>query len=231
MGNSVAGSGEGFLVNALVAFAGHYFDKYRALAAGINMSGMSVGMLVSGPLTQFLLDNYGMHGLFLIMGAVSLNLVPIVMVLGLTPVERRLQKKGSDLVITVTPEPDDAEKPRLPPLERAEDTGWVKRYVKNKSFVLYFWSVFFWALGEAVTLIYLKAFVMARGTSPVDAANLFLAAGSGGTVSKIVVGFAASDRLVGPWVLHFSNLGAMALLTLTFPLYAGTYMAQVSKRT
>ena len=51
-----------------------YFDKRRAIAMGIGLSGSGVGGFFAGPITALLLDTYSLRGTFLIMGGIMLNL-------------------------------------------------------------------------------------------------------------------------------------------------------------
>ena len=51
-----------------------YFDKRRAIAMGIGLSGSGVGGFFAGPITALLLDTYSLRGTFLIIGGVMLNL-------------------------------------------------------------------------------------------------------------------------------------------------------------
>ncbi|CAN8012607.1 unnamed protein product [Ixodes pacificus] len=50
-----------------------HFTQRRALACGISFAGLTVSGLVFPPLLQFLLENYGPKGMFLVTGALMLN--------------------------------------------------------------------------------------------------------------------------------------------------------------
>ena len=56
------------------ALVGSYFDKHYAVANAIGGLGYASGFIFIGPLTQFLLDNYGWKGALAMLGALSLNL-------------------------------------------------------------------------------------------------------------------------------------------------------------
>ena len=53
------GIGNGLMYLTSMVTVQHYFDKRRALATGLAVSGSGMGMLVFGFLTQFLLDSLG----------------------------------------------------------------------------------------------------------------------------------------------------------------------------
>ena len=52
-----------------------YFDKRKTLAVGIAMAGSGTGALIAAPLTTTLLEEYGLHGTFLILGGIFLNIL------------------------------------------------------------------------------------------------------------------------------------------------------------
>ncbi|XP_072014757.1 monocarboxylate transporter 12-like [Amphiura filiformis] len=52
-----------------------YFGRYYDLANAITHAGLSIGLIILPPLTQFLLDTYGWRGTLLVLGALNLNLV------------------------------------------------------------------------------------------------------------------------------------------------------------
>ncbi|CAN8032703.1 unnamed protein product [Ixodes persulcatus] len=50
-----------------------HFTHRRALACGISLAGLTVSGLIFPPLLQFLIENYGPKGMFLVTGALMLN--------------------------------------------------------------------------------------------------------------------------------------------------------------
>ncbi|XP_069104318.1 monocarboxylate transporter 12-like [Argopecten irradians] len=59
--------------NGLV-IVGLYFEKRRSLATALALTGASVGHFAIPPILQILLDNYGLHGAFLLQGGFYLNI-------------------------------------------------------------------------------------------------------------------------------------------------------------
>ncbi|GFO09748.1 monocarboxylate transporter 12 [Plakobranchus ocellatus] len=71
----VVGAGFSFCYITSVVIVAFYFDKRRALATGLAVCGTGVGTFTFAPLMDFLINEYGWRGLFLIMAGISLNLV------------------------------------------------------------------------------------------------------------------------------------------------------------
>ncbi|XP_048764663.1 monocarboxylate transporter 12-like [Ostrea edulis] len=61
-------------VNSLVIVA-YYFEKKRSLATGLSVCGSGIGTFVFAPFLEFLIEEYGWRGSFIILSAVTLNLV------------------------------------------------------------------------------------------------------------------------------------------------------------
>ncbi|XP_033731276.1 monocarboxylate transporter 13-like [Pecten maximus] len=75
---SIAGGiGIGIIYLPSIVIIGVYFDKRRALATGIAVSGGGVGAFVFAPITEHLLETYGWRGTMWIMSAIILNGVVI----------------------------------------------------------------------------------------------------------------------------------------------------------
>lgn len=69
----VLGIGFGLVLGPNLAIVGLYFQRHRALATGISFSGGAVGTFLVGPLVEFLIEEYGLKGAFLILSAFLLH--------------------------------------------------------------------------------------------------------------------------------------------------------------
>lgn len=58
-----------------MAAVSHYFEKRRALATGLAVSGAGVSSLAFSPLFQYLVDTYGWRGSLVVVAGMSLNVV------------------------------------------------------------------------------------------------------------------------------------------------------------
>ncbi len=86
------GFGTGLVLLVNFTIIPHYFNKRLDFATGVTQSGKSIGLFVFSALNQFLLSTYGFAGSLLILSALSLNLVPIGM---LMIMDHKLQRKAS----------------------------------------------------------------------------------------------------------------------------------------
>lgn len=71
----VQGLGIGLMFTLNPVILNQYFTRRRATAMGIAYAGASLGSFAIPPATEILLDYYGIHGCFLILGGVSLNAI------------------------------------------------------------------------------------------------------------------------------------------------------------
>lgn len=69
----VHGLGFGIIVTLIPVFLNQYFVKYRASAMGIAFSGGSISSFVVPIVMEWLLDNYGLRGSFLLLGGLAMN--------------------------------------------------------------------------------------------------------------------------------------------------------------
>ena len=60
----------------MVATVMAHFTRRRTLAPGVGFTGVGVSSFVFAPLFQYMLDNFGWRGSLLILGGLSLNIVP-----------------------------------------------------------------------------------------------------------------------------------------------------------
>jgi len=71
----IAGIGLAFVYVPATVIPSFWFEKKRALATGIAVSGSGLGTFALAPLLEYLLEEYGWRGSFLIMAGMSLNML------------------------------------------------------------------------------------------------------------------------------------------------------------
>ncbi|XP_006895789.1 PREDICTED: monocarboxylate transporter 1-like [Elephantulus edwardii] len=94
----LGGLGFAFNLGPAVTMIGKYFSKRRPLANALAMEGSPVLLATLAPLSQFLVDIFGLRGTFLILGALTLNCCvagSLMRPIGPTTKERRRKSEVS----------------------------------------------------------------------------------------------------------------------------------------
>jgi len=73
MKSVLAGIGGGLSTTPGIILVSQYFDKHRALANGICVSGTAAGSFVFPLLIEFLVKDFGFHGTILLLGGCMLH--------------------------------------------------------------------------------------------------------------------------------------------------------------
>jgi len=55
------------------------FSKHRSFATGISTLGWSIGIFIGAPLTQLLLNHYGLRGTLALLGALQSHRIPLAL--------------------------------------------------------------------------------------------------------------------------------------------------------
>ncbi|KAH9500860.1 hypothetical protein Btru_073174 [Bulinus truncatus] len=82
------GMGSGFILNTMFVTVGQYFNRYRGLACGLLATGSGAGMLAGGNALNLILNSFGLHGTYLLWGAVTSHVLIFALLLRPSPEER-----------------------------------------------------------------------------------------------------------------------------------------------
>ncbi|KAH6931866.1 hypothetical protein HPB50_001197 [Hyalomma asiaticum] len=77
--SNIAGAGMGILLICLSIYTMDYFDKYRGTVSGLKYVGMSCSGLVFPVMLAKLVDVYGVKGTLLILGGLTMNTMPLIL--------------------------------------------------------------------------------------------------------------------------------------------------------
>ncbi|GIX95145.1 uncharacterized protein CDAR_178921 [Caerostris darwini] len=80
-----SGIGAALTTAIIQVVIGQYFKKYRTTATGMGFSGGCVGSFLFPALIEWLLNNYGIEGTFLIMSGIIMHCIPAAMILKKPP--------------------------------------------------------------------------------------------------------------------------------------------------
>ncbi|XP_060068771.1 monocarboxylate transporter 13-like [Ylistrum balloti] len=204
-----AGCGTGLVAASILIKLGYSFDRYQGIAVGVAVAGSGMGMFLSGPLTQFLLDTYGLNGAFLFLGGLSSQGFVFAMVM--RPCGRELLEKAKR--------------------KEANTGGFFSSFdfsiIRNKTFMIVLFSNVLWNVSYAILLIHLTNFAVTEGSTPAEGAWLITMIGVGSIFNRILTGLSLGKKNgLDPLLLQFGFLGLSGLITIIFPLFSETYKGQ-----
>ncbi|XP_062592358.1 monocarboxylate transporter 12-like [Saccostrea cucullata] len=204
----VAGSGLGFSAITSVIVVGYSFEKYRGLAVGLNVAGAGIGMFVGGPLIQFLIDQYGLRGALLMLGAFGSHNVVFGALMRPTEIEMSHKHLGKALS------------------EKKNISNFRCDILREKSFLCILISAFLWNVPYTILYLYLPRFSVVNGATEMEAASLITMLGLGSTLNRLLAGLILGPGGIDPLLLNFGFQGIFGLATVTFPFYCTNYMGQ-----
>ncbi|RMZ72499.1 monocarboxylate permease [Pyrenophora seminiperda CCB06] len=178
MGMSVA-----FLQSPAFAIMGHYFDKRRAAALGIVVSGSSVGGLVFPLVLSKLLNSSSLSFGW------SIRIIAFVMMPFML---------FACVVL----------KPRFPPRKTAVFLG---EAFKMKKYVVLIAALFFMMMGMWTPLFYIPVYAVRRGMTPLLASYLLAIINGASTFGRIIPGILA-DKLGRINMFAFAGVGTAVVI-------------------
>ena len=179
------------------------------------MTGGGLGMFISGPLIQFLVDRYSLHGAMLIIGALMSNLVLLGAIMRPSSVEieeKRILKRN-----------------RIEKDETClEKLGNIIHFdiFKNVSFLFVMAQYFSWNLSFSMITLHLTNFAVVRGSSKEAAAYLLTILGLSHTIGRFLGGIFIGPNGFDPLLLNIGCCGLTGIATILFPFYSQTYEGQ-----
>ncbi|XP_061816051.2 monocarboxylate transporter 13 isoform X2 [Nerophis lumbriciformis] len=185
----ISGLGWGLVFIPMVATVMSSFTRRRALALGVAFSSIGLSSFAFNPLFQLMVERYAWRGALLILGGLSLNIVPC------------------GALIPTRPRPKDAEKVSA---ETASSGGGVLRRVSSylelsllcqRSYLTYTMAITLLNAGYFVPYVHLVAHSRHAGFSQYQAAFVMSAAGAADIFGRVASGW-------------FSDLGHFRLIHL-----------------
>ena len=187
---------------------GYSFEKYRGLAVGINVAGAGIGMFASGPFVQFLIDEYGIRGALLILGAFGGQTIMFGALMKPNQVEMSYKSSNNE------------------GLAEKKKGHFNCSIFRNKAFCCVLASAFMWNVPYNILFIHLPRFSVEYGATDMEAASLITMIGLGSTLNRLLAGLVLGPGGIDPMLLNFGFLGIFGLTTVTFPLYSAKYIGQ-----
>jgi MFS family permease len=177
----------------MVAAVGGWFERRRALAVGIAVTGIGVGTLAVPPLSALLIDRFGWRTAYVVLGVASLALIGLA-------------------ALAASP----------PPAAMAADRRPLGGVVRSRAFWLMYLSAIPLSFALFFFFVHLVPFAQSRGAAPVAAAGLLSVVGGGSILGRLGMGVVA-ERLgsLATFKAAVAAMAFSTVVWLLFPQYGG----------
>ncbi|XP_063428321.1 monocarboxylate transporter 12-like [Mytilus trossulus] len=217
----IAGTGLGLCATPPLVVIGYFFHLKRGLALAVVVSGAGFGMFIAGPILQALINQYGLPGAFLVLGAISSNQIVIGSLMRPSDLENKhkmdvKRKRDIDMLTSKSNNNISYNLKNLLHLDILSD----------KSFMFCSLQYLLWNVPFSILLLHLTNYAVLQGSSKENAALLITYIGISSVFGRIITGLSVGHNGLDPVMLNFGFNGIVGLLTILFPLYSGTFQGQ-----
>lgn len=200
------GLGLAFNLQPALTMIGRYFYKKRPIANGLAMAGSPVFLSSLAPLNQYLFNQFGWRGSFLILGGLLLNSCvagSLMRPLGSPP---NKDKKDEELAAAATTTTTTKEK--LTPWQV------VNKYLdlslfKHRGFLIYLSGNVIMFLGFFAPIVFLAAYAKDMGVDEYSAAFLLSILAFVDMFARPSMGLLANSRWVRPKIQYFFSFAVL----------------------
>uniref|UniRef100_A0A8C8BX65 Major facilitator superfamily (MFS) profile domain-containing protein n=1 Tax=Otus sunia TaxID=257818 RepID=A0A8C8BX65_9STRI len=216
----ITGFGLALNLQPSVIIIGKYFLKRRPIANGLAMAGSPVMLCTLAPLNQFLFDNFGWRGSFLILGAILLNCcVAGALFRPIGPatasVKSQMAEEGKSALKEVTEDAMEMNSPTNVPMgNKTEDEGGkdccekINQYLdfslfKHRGFLIYLIGNVLMFLGFFAPIVFLAPYAKHIGIDEYSAAFLLSILAIVDMIARPTTGIIANSKWVRPRIQYF----------------------------
>ncbi|XP_073694278.1 monocarboxylate transporter 2-like [Garra rufa] len=198
----IGGFGLAFNLQPALTMIGRYFYKKRPIANGLAMAGSPVFLSTLAPLNQYLINEYGWRGSFLILGGLLLNCC----------VAGSLMRP-----LVAPPNQAKAVAPAPPPAVKTEKTtAWqtVNKYLdlslfKHRGFLIYLSGNVIMFLGFFAPIVFLSSYAKDNGVDEYQAAFLLSILAFVDMIARPSMGLLANSRWIRPRIQYFFSFAVL----------------------
>ncbi|XP_056280636.1 monocarboxylate transporter 2-like [Pseudoliparis swirei] len=201
----IGGLGLAFNLQPALTMIGRYFCKKRPIANGLAMAGSPVFLSTLAPLNQYLFNQFGWRGSFLILGGLLLNCCVAGSLM--RPLMRPLRpppgKKDEEVAVIAT-------------TTKEKQTAWqtFNKYLdlslfKHRGFLIYLSGNVIMFLGFFAPIVFLTAFAKDMGVDEYSAAFLLSILAFVDMVARPSMGLLANSRWVRPRIQYFFSFAVL----------------------
>ncbi|KAM9672939.1 monocarboxylate transporter 2 isoform 1-T6 [Trichechus inunguis] len=204
----IGGIGLAFNLQPALTIIGKYFYKKRPMANGLAMAGSPVFLSTLAPFNQFLFNNYGWKGSFLILGAIFLH----ACVAGslMRPIGPKQTKSKSKNKTDMRVDESGVKESR----ERKSIWERINKYLdfslfKHRGFLIYLSGNVIMFLGFFAPIIFLAPYAKDKGIDEYSAALLLSVMAFTDMFARPSVGLIANSKLIRPRIQYFFSFAIM----------------------
>ncbi|XP_006973388.1 monocarboxylate transporter 2 [Peromyscus maniculatus bairdii] len=221
----IGGLGLAFNLQPALTIIGKYFYRRRPMANGLAMAGSPVFLSTLAPFNQYLFNNYGWKGSFLILGGIFLH--SCVAGALMRPVQKTPRKSKSKSKVGSR---HDANMKKVSKMSTAEQ---INRFLdfslfKHRGFLIYLSGNVIMFLGFFAPIIFLAPYAKDKGVDEYNSALLLSVMAFVDMFARPCGGLIANSRLIRPRIQYFFSFAIVftGIVHLLCPL-ADTYAALV----
>ncbi|XP_034434566.1 monocarboxylate transporter 2 [Hippoglossus hippoglossus] len=199
----IGGLGLAFNLQPALTMIGKYFSKKRPIANGLAMAGSPVFLCTLAPLNQYLFNQFGWRGSFLILGGLLLNCcVAGALMRPLGPPPSKVKKEEELAAISTTTK------------EKCSVWQTVNKYLdltlfKHRGFLIYLVGNVIMFLGFFAPIVFLAAFAKDMGVDEYSAAFLLSILAFVDMFARPSMGLLANSRWVRPRIQYFFSFAVL----------------------
>ncbi|XP_051644764.1 monocarboxylate transporter 2-like isoform X1 [Manacus candei] len=233
----ITGLGLALNLQPSVIIIGKYFLKRRPIANGLAMAGSPVMLCTLAPLNQFLFENFGWRGSFLILGAILLNCCVAGALFRPVGAAMASAKTQDALTGKITEDAMEMSSPKNVPMENKTEEGGkdccekINQYLdfslfKHRGFLIYLIGNVLMFLGFFAPIVFLAPYAKHTGIDEYSAAFLLSILAIVDMVARPTTGIIANSKWVRPRIQYFFSFaiafnGACHLLCPLASSYTG----------
>lgn len=206
----VAGLGQSMIYSGTVLATGFHFHDNPSVATGVVVAGAGMGVAVFPMFTEFLIETYGIDGTFLLLSAVSLQVVVFNMCIETHELENN--RKETSMTFKMKVELIFQE---------------LRKIFSMGAYLQFCISIFCWSTSVNTSVLLLPQYYVSTGSSHTEAAILMSLYGITGCFSRILTGLAASDPRVDGKLLYMGSYIILGLSTFFLPLIGNYFPGKV----
>lgn len=206
----VAGLGQSMMYTGSILVTGFYFHDNPSVGTGVVVAGAGIGVAVFPMFTEFLIETYGIDGTFLLLSAVSLQVVVFNMCIKTHQLENKRKESTKTFKMKIK-------------LILRE----LRKIVSMGAYLQFCLSIFCWSTSMNTSVLLLPQYYVSTGSTQREAAIMMSLYGITGCFSRILTGLAASDPHVDGKLLYMGSYIILGLSTIFLPLIGNSLPGKV----